>query len=72
MELDDGPLMELQATSEEVAAVESVIAHYLNYVENLPTMTKEEKETVMLLTRLRKRLSPSTETDEDATPSHYP
>lgn len=56
MELDAGPLMKIHATSEEVAAVESVIAYYLDYIKQLPAITKEEKETEALLTRLQQRL----------------
>lgn len=68
MELDDGPLMKIQATSEEVAAVESVIAYYLDYVRQLPTITKEEKETETLLKRLQQRLAHPTEKYEDSLP----
>lgn len=59
MESEEGPLMELQATSEEIAAVEGAIAYYLDYVNHLPAMTKEEKETMTLLARLQQRLTHS-------------
>ena len=52
----DEPLMKILATAEEVAAVEDAIAHYLDYVKEVPDTTKEGRETVILLTRLQQRL----------------